>query len=91
MCAGAGNFRRMAGPPVYGVAMCTVQGIKNVLGAVADAQPGSKPKVWVVASRVLRCDLDTQRLGEVGVQPAFDTGHSQRPWVAMLGLSRIPT
>lgn len=42
---GAGNFRRMAGPPVYGVAMCTVQGIRNVLGAVADAQPGGKAKV----------------------------------------------
>lgn len=44
---GAGNFRRMAGPPVYGVAMCTVQGIRNVLGAVADAQPNGKSKVCV--------------------------------------------
>lgn len=35
---GAGNFRRMAGPPVYGVAMCTVQGIRNVLGAVTNQQ-----------------------------------------------------
>jgi hypothetical protein len=45
LLAGAGNFRRMAGPPVYGVAMCTVQGIRNVLDAVADAQPTGKSKV----------------------------------------------
>lgn len=44
-CSGAGNFRRMAGPPVYGVAMCTVHGIRNVLRAVADAQLRDKPKV----------------------------------------------
>jgi hypothetical protein len=35
---GAGNFRRMAGPPVYGVAMCTLDGIRNVLNAVAQQQ-----------------------------------------------------
>lgn len=44
-CSGAGNFRRMAGPPVYGVAMCTVHGIRNVLRAVADAQLRDTPKV----------------------------------------------
>lgn len=52
---GAGNFRRMAGPPVYGVAMCTVQGIRNVLGAVADAQPAGKKKVRQKALAELIC------------------------------------
>jgi hypothetical protein len=49
---GAGNFRRMAGPPVYGVAMCTSQGIRNVLAAVhasqaAAAAPDAPRKVCV--------------------------------------------
>lgn len=35
---GAGNFRRMAGLPVYGVAMCTTQGITNVLDAIMKQQ-----------------------------------------------------
>eukprot|EP00878_Enallax_costatus_P006221 GHUV01006524.1.p1 GENE.GHUV01006524.1~~GHUV01006524.1.p1 ORF type:complete len:1656 (+),score=579.22 GHUV01006524.1:267-5234(+) len=35
---GAGNFRRMAGLPVYGVAMCTMDGIRNVLDAVMKEQ-----------------------------------------------------
>eukprot|EP00879_Flechtneria_rotunda_P018628 GHRR01019549.1.p1 GENE.GHRR01019549.1~~GHRR01019549.1.p1 ORF type:complete len:942 (+),score=356.76 GHRR01019549.1:158-2983(+) len=42
---GAGNFRRMAGPPVYGVAMCTVQGIRRVLQAVAEQQQGQHTEV----------------------------------------------
>jgi hypothetical protein len=43
---GAGNFRRMAGPPVYGVAMCTLGGIRNVLNAVAQQQQqAGGPKV----------------------------------------------
>jgi hypothetical protein len=33
----------MAGPPVYGVAMCTVQGIRNVLAAVHGSQPAEGP------------------------------------------------
>ncbi|KAF6255732.1 inositol hexakisphosphate-domain-containing protein [Scenedesmus sp. NREL 46B-D3] len=46
---GAGNFRRTAGPPVYGVAMCTLGGIRNVLNAVAQQQEqagGPKTVMW---------------------------------------------
>ncbi|WIA11258.1 hypothetical protein OEZ85_011384 [Tetradesmus obliquus] len=46
---GAGNFRRAAGPPVYGVAMCTLGGIRNVLAAVAQQQQaagGPKAVMW---------------------------------------------
>ena len=38
---GAGNFRRMAGYPVYGVAMCTAAGMRNVLAAIAEQQQRS--------------------------------------------------
>eukprot|EP00878_Enallax_costatus_P029093 GHUV01031499.1.p1 GENE.GHUV01031499.1~~GHUV01031499.1.p1 ORF type:complete len:110 (-),score=18.10 GHUV01031499.1:716-1045(-) len=51
---GAGNFRRMAGLPVYGVAMCTMDGIRNVLDAVMKEQAHRGAKKVRLMHRV-RC------------------------------------
>eukprot|EP00775_Hariotina_reticulata_P011247 gene11247-11396_t len=72
---GAGNFRRMAGLPVYGVAMCTLDGIRNVLRKVLE---NAQQQIHRPAEKVLWFNMREEPVVYINGLP-FVLREQQRP------------